>query len=138
MKIQLENTLENKERFFAIYWGQTIVSDGLEEGEKCTVQFALSEGIHREGWLELKPLSAITDEDAVEVAKIILKGIEVSSNFNYALHGRLFISDLTNQSYKDSVMHVVDHLRSKGYALPYMGLSVEEQISYGWVKLKTE
>lgn len=30
---------------------------------------------------------------------------------------------------------VADYLRSKGYALPYMGISVEDQIKYGWIKL---
>jgi hypothetical protein len=29
-----------------------------------------------------------------------------------------------------------DYLRSKGYALPWMGLSVDELVEYGWVKLK--
>jgi hypothetical protein len=27
------------------------------------------------------------------------------------------------------------YLVSKGYALPYMGLSVEQLIEYGWIKL---
>jgi len=31
---------------------------------------------------------------------------------------------------------IIDFLRSKGYALPFMGLSVEQQIEYGWSKLK--
>lgn len=29
-----------------------------------------------------------------------------------------------------------DYLRSKGYVLPYMDLSVEDLIEYNWVKLK--
>ena len=29
-----------------------------------------------------------------------------------------------------------DCLRSKGYALPYMDLSVDNLIEYGWIKLK--
>lgn len=34
-------------------------------------------------------------------------------------------------------IQIVDFLRSKSYAIPYMGLSVEKLIEYGWVKLKT-
>lgn len=30
---------------------------------------------------------------------------------------------------------ITDYLRSKGYALPWMGLSVEEMISAGWIRL---
>ena len=29
-----------------------------------------------------------------------------------------------------------DYFRSKGYALSYMGLSVEDLVEYGWIKLK--
>jgi len=35
-----------------------------------------------------------------------------------------------------SYIRIVDHLRSKGYALPWMGLSIEDLIEYGWVKIK--
>lgn len=30
----------------------------------------------------------------------------------------------------------VDYLRSKSYALPWNGITVEEMIEWGWVKLK--
>lgn len=33
---------------------------------------------------------------------------------------------------------IIDYLRSKGYALPWMGLSVEDLVNAGWVKLKGE
>ena len=33
-------------------------------------------------------------------------------------------------------LHVFDYLRSKGYALPWMDLLVEDLVEYGWVKLK--
>ena len=32
--------------------------------------------------------------------------------------------------------NTVDYLRSKGYALPWMDLSVEDLVKYGWIKLK--
>ena len=31
----------------------------------------------------------------------------------------------------------IDYLRSKGYALPWLGLSVEEMIEAGWIKIKS-
>lgn len=34
------------------------------------------------------------------------------------------------------LIETIDYIRSKGYALPWMGLSVEQQIEYGWIKLK--
>ena len=37
--------------------------------------------------------------------------------------------------YFPTVLNVYDFLRSKGYALPWMGLSVEKLVEYGWVVL---
>lgn len=34
------------------------------------------------------------------------------------------------------IASVSDYLRSKGYAVPFMGLSVETLIEYGWVRLR--
>ncbi|MGD1319184.1 hypothetical protein [Chryseobacterium sp. 2R14A] len=32
-------------------------------------------------------------------------------------------------------IEIVDYLRSKGYALPFRGLSVEKMVTYGWIRL---
>jgi len=109
----MENTLENKAKFFAQYWGQEVVPlmgdlakvDGLflnwaPKDESCFIQ--------------LKPLSSITDEDAKKLgysSPLLLK--------------------------KHSSFHV-DELRGLGYALWWHGLSIEKQIEYGWIKLKSE
>jgi len=37
---------------------------------------------------------------------------------------------------RDIPFEAVDFLRSKGYALPFMGLSVDELVNYGWIKFK--
>lgn len=34
------------------------------------------------------------------------------------------------------ILNVMDYLRSKGYAVPWLDLSVDDLIEYGWVKLK--
>jgi len=31
-----------------------------------------------------------------------------------------------------------DYLRSKGYAVDWMGLTVNQMINYGWIKLQEE
>ncbi|MDV3490968.1 hypothetical protein CMV03_07160 [Elizabethkingia anophelis] len=35
-----------------------------------------------------------------------------------------------------TVSRIIDYLRSRGYALPWMEISVQKLIEYGWVKLK--
>ena len=109
--------------------------------------------------LELKSLQAITDEDAIEIAKIT-RCVKPSfdrylnyllirddddqpyplgrSGFTYkilfsdqsielVINGR--IGQITNQ------LAVFDYLRSNCYALPFMGISVEELETAGWIKL---
>lgn len=35
----------------------------------------------------------------------------------------------------DNILHAYDFLRYEGYALPFMGLSVDELVSRGWIEL---
>jgi hypothetical protein len=62
--------------------------------------------------LLLKPVSKITDADREYCISI----------------GR-------SHSCQNFQQNQVDYLRSKGYALPFMEYSVEDLVSFGWVKL---
>ena len=121
MKAEINN--ENKARFFALYWGQDVLkwhkNFNVLEKQKVEAQI-----IH---WiqfitLELKPLSSISDEDAEAI-------------------------DLTSEKFdeegwfdKDELFYYwcfqdVDYLRSKGYAMPFIKLSVEEIVEAGWIHI---
>ena len=135
--MKLENTLENKARFFAQYWGQKII---CFPHNKNAIRYdnpnkLLAGTYERNAYLELKPLSHISDEEVVEVAKLT--------------HGSKFLEQVFTTLPKDKVTKYIrhitdglknyskfDYLRSKGYALPWMDLSVEDLVEYGWVKLK--
>jgi hypothetical protein len=110
------NTLTNKARFFALYTGQRIFYSKHYEGA-----FELSNYPATTLWKDetiyakLKPLSSITDEDNKVVSKIMQE------------------TDFLDSDY--SALHTADYLRSKGYALPFLGLSVEKLIEYNWIKL---
>jgi hypothetical protein len=126
-----EKKAEMKARFFAQYWGQRVgfVVNDMGDWEVGKCKFI--------DYLELTPLSQITDEDAIEVAKIA--GNSSYMDDRRAFNGRLLMQEfLRKQSnvYGESWLHVFDYLRSKGYALPYMGILVEEMVKYGWIKLK--
>ena len=130
----MENTIENKAKFFAQYWGQKV---GKTEYES---QLWINECfLNSISFLQLKPLSSITNEDAIEVANLLGNCSHLSDE------GKIFqVKDLlsnpnfyvkqTNIS-ANQWLKVFDFLRSKSYALPYMGLSVETMIEYGWIKL---
>lgn len=118
MKANITN--ETKAKFFAQYWDQRI-GVGLNEqvdvvGCNFKAQSAFTETIL------LKPLSSISDEDA-EV--IELQSEDYNENGWWDEYEYFYW-----WSYND-----VDYLRSKGYALPYFGLSVKEMVEAGWIKL---
>lgn len=148
--MKLENTLENKARFFAQYWGQHVLyfsSDFLRKIDNLTL-----DSIENDDYLELKPLSQISDED-------VIQGIMITYNKTYeglgeileVKHYNTFSSITTTrvgENFKThrSIHHwngnrkigsmECDYFRSKGYALPWMDLSVEDLVKYGWIKLK--
>jgi hypothetical protein len=115
----MENTRENKLRFFAQYWGQDVYYQ-IDQRQLKPINVNPFTLMEPDNILLLKPISLLTDEDATSLRYTdqyieMLKGNRV--------HGI------------DSV--VADKLRSKGYAMPYMGISVDELIEYKWIELTT-
>lgn len=162
--------MENKEkaRFFAQYYGQKVYRVEGKEGTCYLGGFGLSnpELSH----LLLKPLSSITDEDAILVTDIIL-GMNVINRYatpwkvtrDFAITGwpyikvhhpkniyslnidcNLCVFDLYNMEDSCTSEHdmkwcnVIDFLRSRGYALPYLNYSVQDLQDMNWIKLQTE
>lgn len=145
----MENTLENKSKFFALYYGQEVLTrdDGFRKfwmlGSEVSIESSLSKYGYDYGYyLELTPLSQITDEDAIEVCKCMNWDRVLPPNIEgHPLDFSVSIFDFNwvkNKSFEWSKinLHTAGYLRSKGYALPWMGLSVEQLIEFGWIKLK--
>lgn len=130
----MENTLENKSRFFAQYWSQRIAIQN--EGGGSGFSYEINEATIcdiKYDYLKFKQLSQITDEDAIEVATIVSNSIRDADTGDLVT---LFYTEVKKDPYvlAFASYETVDYLRSKGYALPWMGLSVEQLISYGWIK----
>lgn len=130
----MENTLENKAKFFAFYLGQNVYR--YTPLHLLEVTHNILAEINSDCILELKTVSSITKEDLIELAKLV--GIR-QEEF-YLDMGQIIIDLILSGSRLgavsfDELLKIVDYLRSKGYALPFLGLSVASQISYGWVKL---
>ena len=150
--MKTENTLEDKAKFFAQYWGQIVYKDVTQLRHEPFKINELESYFVSNGYLELTPLSQITDEDAIELMrlKIESKGIvdiETIEIENKTLDGYTFIVKYKNWDDErvgfvfnghTNPLSFYDYLRSKGYALHYMDLSVEDLVEYGWVKLKEE
>jgi len=126
----MENNLENKSKFFAQYWGQRVLS--IRNSSYCFLLQKMSQGdVSKSDQLRLKSLSDISDEDAIEVGR--LNGSITSNNL---LVGKALCHWLRIEgTNRDITFEAIDFLRSKGYLLPWMGLSTEELISRGWAVL---
>jgi hypothetical protein len=142
-----ENINENKAlsqtsvkcRFFAQYWMQDVKTSekNQKKGLKPLQINAHSlQYVDSDSFLELKPLSKISNEDAIEVAKIF--GMKEDLEFI----GKILCTTMfdNSDSETETVLYnsnakAVDYLRSKGYALPFMEYSVDDLISFGWVRL---
>jgi hypothetical protein len=117
-----------KSRFFAQYFGVRVFQNELNKKydyPNYSYPLTIEKDFNKETneFLELKPLSKITDEDALKCWE--------NDNYNATKEdirevSRLFLEMTAVNS---------DYLRSKGYALSYMNYSVEDLISFGWVQL---
>jgi hypothetical protein len=122
-------------RFFAQYWGQ------FYEFKNTKTTWRINEGafpLEKEGneRLILTDLKNITNEDAIDVAKIF----GMTEDFEFI--GKILCNTIFDNSDSESETTIynsnakaVDYLRSKGYALPFMEYSVKDLVSFDWVRL---
>lgn len=169
----MENTLENKAKFFALYYNQKVLKVTQNRLDVVSKSWNWE---HSNFYLELTPLSQITNEDAIEVSRLCLdpkeKPLEVVEIINWDWLKKIVVNREPSLTDKDTIvemyisfnfedtevkftwdynnskgsgqlerhlpnaMRAYDLLRYKGYAVPWMGLSVEQLVSFGWAKLK--
>jgi hypothetical protein len=118
-------------RFFAQYWGtKTMYVGGVGLVEIGTGGWNLK---HPDFFLELKPTKRLTDNEAIELGKILnIKDDEVIG----ILISDEFLNTMTNVKNGGVInLHAIDYLRSKGYAIPFMEYSVDKLVELGWVRL---
>ena len=130
--MKTQNTLENKAKFFAQYFGQHVLyfsSDFLRKIDNLTL-----DSIENDDYLELKHISQISDEDLEKCLNILGQQLDLESFRESFIEG-LSNRDFYAQFYPVRAIEIGDYLRSKGYALPYIDLSIEDLISYNWIKL---
>lgn len=142
----MENTLENRNRFVALHYGGDLVfvkgnynyktgstikidADAIKYFASPTAGLSSTRTA-----VLLTPLSQITDEDAIMCYNLHFGNLnnDVRPNESRITFSKRHIINPTEVV----IPIVVDYLRSRGYALPYMGVSVETLVQWGWVKLK--
>lgn len=136
---KLKNTSENKSRFFGQYLWQIVVDreDSFSDCGCSMLHYShLEMSTIKNKFLRLTPLSQISDEDVMLFFELSPQKVFLS-NMGY-ITKESPVGKIRNlmSSFEYIPSNVVDGLRSKGYALPWMGLSVDDLVNYGWVKLK--
>lgn len=132
--------------FMAQYFQQHVLKDRTYYPESndftLTLNLLLLECIYvnpETFYLALKSVSDITDEDALQGSKLVGGASHLSDESQIFQFKQLFESPnfWTRQTNIPLVksLRVFDYLRSKGYALPFREYSVEDLISFGWIKL---
>jgi len=116
-----------KSRFFAQYWGQNVMKlqqkSNIFDVEVGTI--TINNRQFDKQYLQLKPLSKLSDKDYSKIMELYVKPI-FKSKQNY-------IEEVSD--FKIFMIEEIDFLRSKGYAIPFMGYSVDDLISFGCVQL---
>ncbi|HYG84563.1 MAG TPA: hypothetical protein VD907_06845 [Verrucomicrobiae bacterium] len=145
MSKQFENTPENKARFFALYFGLEVCYRNNDpynrKGDVCAYTFSRDNKVKKDAYLELRPLSDITDEEATTLLCMVHPDA-IFESVSADCHGMTI-------NYSEGIFHYsfgfhikgapadrADYLRSRSFALPYMGVSVETFVEWGWIKLK--
>jgi len=147
----MENTAEKKAMFFAQYmfqqvlmWHDTSILYAVDGSDLAIVSTKKTEY-----FLELKPLSSITDKDAKLIcdelklprAKRFYVGESLvtykDDTYTVVFYYDGFVSVLKNDGLLlIETKQANDIAISMGFALQWMGLSVNKLIDCGWIKLE--
>jgi len=123
----------NKSKFFALYLGLSVF-DGENNIINHPIPYSPTEAANARMWACLRDISSISDEEAIEFTK--MGGYLIShtmSPYQVKIHLQQFSPNHSRWATLGS--HHIDYLRSIGICMPWMGYSVEELVSLGWVKL---
>lgn len=145
--MEILNTPENKAAFMAQYYGQKVAKYPHLSAIYNLNHTNLKNIVYQtDAFLQLRSLSSITDDEAIEVLNFmgfnsandgnlaratILALFVISSNdmIKYELIVKQMLFDFGD------ISSTVEKIRSMGFAYKWRGLSVEQQITYGWISL---
>jgi hypothetical protein len=148
-----KQNLKHKAAFFALYYGQEVLRwnqwhDHVPNGIVSMMTPMSKPGIVDEGWfLELRDLRHITDEEVLEIAKMV-SGNESEKIISRDEHrvlatcgkdeigvwfdGEILLSE--NEQYPLLVLQVYDYLRSLGFLIPFLNYTTDQIIEMKWAE----
>lgn len=132
----MENTLHNKRKYFKIYQGQKILKDKIFN-LRPKLNIFINDTDDND-YLELLPLNLINDELLLRCYHLHNAHIAYDNTMDFSspiVMARLWFenggeNDIINTP------QTRECVISEGYAVPCLGLSIDELIKYGWLVLK--
>ena len=123
-------THQEREQYFAQYWGQKVLNTILKEGDYELVNVEFYEWDYKDGdHLLLTDIKNISNEDAMVVADMVyakmggMKPRNDGEKFDICLIGKRYLETHDIFAYT-----IYQYLQSKGYALPFRQYSVQDLI----------
>lgn len=140
---------QDKQAFFGLYvWREVFLAPGEDKYPmllKGTSDYGFQaedtgiklSSFYSHGHLLLKPLSAITDEDAIEVCEIF------GAYYPSVENGRAIVMNIDESDELESIVairyiEIIDYLRSRGYLLPFRQYTTQQLLDMGWAKIKND
>ena len=136
----MENTTENKLKFFAQYFWQRVLKNvkspqvTILNGHFFYYSVPYIENYH----LELRSIDSITNDECVELFDLKYpqyKDWEIKSKLGTIEHHVLH-SLKSSMNYQNESYFLIDFLRSKGFLVPFMNLTTDQILEFGWAKIK--
>lgn len=141
-------TPEIKARVFALYWNKLLVYNDSLKLRHVNVSYVINnEERLSDSYLLLRQITLIKEEDVMHIASWVYTS-HVSDATKYH-HAKLFIKyyflnevisshelDEIREFDESLILQTADYLRSKYYALPAFGYSVDELVEAGVFKIK--
>ncbi|MFT7155263.1 MAG: hypothetical protein ACI8Q1_000264 [Parvicella sp.] len=138
------NTPENKAKFFAQYWGQKIMKTTTHnehcvpvDGESVLMLCNPIAAEIETYFLELNPLSSVT-EDHMQIM-----GFNRVKPISIIFKEEGWYESESSGYFTEHDPWVIGVLRGNGFPLPWCDsfgnqISIDDQIEYGWIKLKNK
>jgi hypothetical protein len=122
-----------KSRFFAQYWGtKTLYIGGVGLVEVGAGGWNLK---HPDFFLQLKPLSQAKRDDLLKAYYMIWEEGDLEDLEKDYKEAKEWFNNYGSKNFVKFNQEQVDFLRHNGYAIPFMGYSVQDLISFGWLQL---
>lgn len=136
-----------KDKFFAQYWGQKVA---LYYENTFNYDFEFPKHWVDDVKFKLKSLNELSREDAIFLycSKNGILRTEKVSLVEYSFSNNILGIEIYTPEYSSQLIpkdyfsidglsvKLTDYLKSKGYAVPFMGFSVEKLIENGWLVLE--